>query len=151
MMKISENGVDLITDFEGFVANAYLDPVGIWTVGFGSTRIDGREVKRGDHVTEEEALAALMDDIDEFFGLIEDFIMVELNQNQIDAIGCFVYNIGPEAFKKSTLLTLLNKGDFIGASLQFLRWNQAGGKVQPGLIRRRMAESKLFLEEDDAA
>lgn len=149
MMKISENGVDLITEFEGYVGSAYIDPVGIWTIGFGSTYIFGRPVRRGDVVDEDQALAALVDDVKKFLAQVEDFIQVVIGQNQIDAVACFIYNIGPEAFKRSTLLKLMNEGDMRGAAKQFLRWNRAGNKVMAGLTRRRQAEMELFLNGID--
>ncbi|KQD16250.1 lysozyme [Acinetobacter baumannii] len=70
-----------------------------------------------------------------------------LTQNQFDALVSLAYNIGSGAFKGSTLLKLLNKGDYKGAADQFLVWNKAGGKVMKGLVRRREAERALFLKK----
>lgn len=71
----------------------------------------------------------------------------ELNQNQWDALIIYSFNIGINAFNKSTLLRMVNQGDFKGASRQFERWVYSGGKKLPGLVNRRLKEKALFLGE----
>ncbi|RPI74763.1 MAG: lysozyme, partial [Desulfobacteraceae bacterium] len=71
-----------------------------------------------------------------------------LSQNQFDSLVSLVYNIGAGAFERSTLLRLLNQGDYTGAANQFCLWNKAGGKILPGLIKRRCEETLLFLKEN---
>ena len=150
--QISENGIELAKRHEGFRTKAYLDPVGIPTIGYGLTRYFHREgaprVRMGDIISREEAAFSLGMVMQDFFDQVARQIRVPLSQNQVDAIACFVYNIGPAAFLKSTLLRVLNAGDYIGAAAQFLRWNKASGRVLPGLTTRRGEESELFLEPD---
>lgn len=140
-MKPSQACVDLVKEFEGFRANAYLCPAGVATIGFGTTE----NVKLGDTVTEQEAEELLMNDLIEAAAAIDDLVDVPINQNQYDALTSLVYNIGREAFRNSTLLRLLNGGKGVHeVGTQFLRWNKAGGKVLAGLSRRRAAEAVLF-------
>ena len=150
--QISENGIDLAKRHEGFRAKAYLDPVGIPTIGYGLTRYFHREgaplVRMGDIITRDEASFSLGMVMQDFFDQVARQIRVPLSQNQVDAIASFVYNIGPSAFLKSTCLRMLNDGDYAGAAAQFLRWDKAGGRALPGLTKRRREESELFLEPD---
>jgi len=140
-MKISDAGIDLIKSFEGCRLNAYIDAVGIPTIGYGSTD----DVKMGDTLTQDEAEALLKQDLVRFEECINEYVDVDLNQNEYDALVCFAFNVGCNAVKNSTMLRLINAGDLIGAAQQFKRWDKAGGKPLAGLTRRRLAESKLFL------
>lgn len=143
-MNISNQGLELIKRFEGLHLNAYLDPVGIPTIGYGTIIIAGKPVSMGTTITEAQADAFLRADIDKFANYINQLVNVPLTQEQFDACVSFVYNLGPTNFKKSTLLRLLNNGRYEEAQPQFLRWNKAGGKVLRGLTRRRLAEAALF-------
>lgn len=140
-MKISQDGLNLIKEFEGFRADAYLCPAGVWTIGYGHTG----GVAEWQSVTKQEAEEYLKSDVAFAEDVINEYVEVELTQHQFDALVCFVFNIGANAFRESTLLRLLNQGDSEGAAEQFLRWNKAGGKVLAGLTRRREAERELFL------
>jgi lysozyme len=140
-MKTSKAGIELIKSFEGCRLNAYLDAVGIPTIGYGSTTA----VKMGDTISQDEAETLLRHDLVRFEECINEHVDVDLNQNEYDALVCFAYNVGCNAVRNSTLLRLLNGGDFKGAALQFKRWDKAGGKPLAGLTRRRQAESELFL------
>lgn len=148
-MQISQNGIDLIKQFEGFVPKAYKDAVGVWTIGYGTTKINGKPVTPNMTCTEKEATQWLINDANRFLSIVEPYIKVDLNQNQIDAIASFIYNVGPNAFLNSTLLKKLNAGDFDGAANEFLKWTKATKNgvpvVLPGLVRRRTAEQTLFL------
>ena len=146
-MKISQRGLDLIKDFEGFSSTAYLDVVNIPTIGWGNTfYADGTKVKLGDQISKTDALKLLevianRDFADKIFPLIK----VKVTQNQFDAMVSLAYNIGVGNFLKSTLLKKLNASDFAGAGEEFLKWNKAGGKEVLGLTRRREREKQLFL------
>lgn len=143
--KTGNSGKSLIKQFEGFRATAYLCPAGIWTVGYGTTRINGNKVTKGARVTTEEADMFLEQDLKQFEDCINSTVSVELTQNQFDALVAFVYNVGVGNFQKSTLLKKLNSGDYDAAAEQFLRWDKAGGRTLAGLTRRRKAERELFL------
>ncbi len=144
-MRTSQNGIDLIKSSEGLRLTAYPDP-GTggepWTIGYGATR----GVTQGMTITQDQAERMLVNDIQRFEPSIENLVKVPLNQNQWDALMSFVYNLGAGNLASSTLLKLLNAGDFAGAADQFLRWNKAAGKILPGLTARRAAERALFLE-----
>ncbi len=144
----SDVGVDLISGFEGTRFKAYDDGVGVWTIGTGTTVYpNGAKVKQGDTCTPEQAKAYFKHDLAKFEKTVNESVTVPLNQNQFDALVSLTYNIGSGAFNNSTLLKKLNKGDYQGAADQFLAWKKAGGKVLPGLVRRREAERALFLKK----
>ena len=94
----------------------------------------------------DEAEEQLQRDLKPFAQQIEKAIVVDVNDNQFCALLSFVYNLGIGNFRSSTLLKKLNTGDYRGASLEFPKWNRAGGKVLKGLTRRRLAEQALFNE-----
>ncbi|PUA41447.1 muraminidase [Pseudomonas protegens] len=141
-MRTSQRGLNLIKSFEGLRLQAYQDAVGVWTIGYGTTR----GVKSGMSISKEQAERMLQNDIARFEPEIDRLVKVPLSQNQWDALMSFTYNLGPTNLGSSTLLRLLNAGDYAAAADQFLRWNKAGGRVLPGLTRRRAAERELFLE-----
>ena len=143
-MKMSSNGINLIFGFEGLELKAYDDGMGVWTIGYGTTVINGVKVKKGDTCTIEQAKSYMAQDLKEFESAVDTSVKVTINQNQFDALVSLAYNIGTGTFKSSTLLKKLNAKDYKGASAQFDRWNRAGGKVVQGLVNRRAKERKLF-------
>lgn len=144
IMKTSENGIKLIKRFEGLKTMAYKPTLNdVWTIGYGHTH----GVKKGDTITMEKATEYLKQDIEVFENAINSLVKVELNQNQFDALISFVFNVGIEAFKKSTMLKFINAGHYQLASGQFDRWNKQKGVVLEGLTVRRRAEKELFLKE----
>lgn len=143
-MKISANGINLICGFEDLRLKAYDDGVGVWTIGYGTTVINGVKVKKGDTCTIEQAKSYMTQDLKKFESAVDTSVKVPLNQNQFDALVSLTYNIGTGAFKDSTLLKKLNAKDYKGAAEQFDRWNKGGGKVMQGLVNRRAKERKLF-------
>lgn len=146
-MKTSDKGLALIKKFEGFSAKPYLCLAGVPTIGYGATYYpDGRRVTMQDRpVTEADATAMLRAMLASYEAGIARYVQVPLTQGQYDALVSFAYNLGLAALKSSTLLRLLNARNYAGAAAQFPRWNRAGGKVLPGLTRRREAERKLFV------
>lgn len=142
------NNIDAIKEHEGLRLVAYLDSVGVWTIGYGDT---GPDVVKGLTITKEEAEKRLRKRLVEFEGYVNTYVKVPLKQHQFDALVSLVYNIGPTNFKASTLLKKLNAGDYIGAADQFLVWNKGrvDGKlvVIKGLANRRAKERKQFLGE----
>ncbi|MDH0640607.1 lysozyme [Pseudomonas sp. GD03860] len=141
-MRTSKRGIGLIKSFEGLRLQAYRDVVGVWTIGFGTTR----GVKAGMSITKEQAERMLINDVQRFEPEVERLVKVPLNSSQWDALVSFTYNLGAANLESSTLLRLLNRGDYVGAAEQFPRWNKAGGKELAGLTRRRAAERAMFLE-----
>jgi len=139
-MKTSQKGIDLIKHFEGCELNAYKCPAGVWTIGYG--HIKG--VQEGDVITEQQADEMLVEELNEYENYINTLVTVPLNQNQYDALVSWVYNLGSSNLQASTLLKVLNAGDYDNVPEQIMRWNKAGGKVLEGLTRRRQAEADLF-------
>ena len=146
-MHVSPSGIDLICNFEGKRLMAYDDGVGVWTIGFGTTIYpNGIKVKKGDVCTEAQAKAYMAYDLKKFELAVNNTVNVSLNQNQFDALVSLAYNIGTNAFKNSTLVKMLNAGDYRGAANQFDVWVNAGGKRMQGLVNRRTKEKALFLK-----
>lgn len=156
MSTTKSKAADIIKNFEGIIRDklnpnrviAYQDSVGIWTIGYGSTKnpYTGVKVKQGDFIDENTALDWLQKEIKTRVAAIKKLIKVKVNQNQLDALTSLAYNIGLGAFQSSTLLRLLNNNaPKIQVADQFLRWNKANGKEVKGLTIRRQLERKLFL------
>ncbi|MDH1725063.1 lysozyme [Acinetobacter johnsonii] len=145
-MHISPSGIDLICNFEGLRLKAYDDGVGVWTIGFGTTKYpNGIRVKKGDACTLDQAKAYMQNDLKSFEQTVNNTVKVPLNQNQFDALVSLAYNIGTNAFSKSTLVKKLNANDIRGAADQFDVWVNAGGKRMQGLVNRRAREKALFI------
>ena len=145
-MHISPSGIDLICNFEGKRLTAYDDGVGVWTIGFGTTVYpNGIKVMKGDTCTEAQAKTYMAHDLKKFEATVNKAVTVQLNQNQFDALVSLAYNIGTNAFSKSTLVKKLNANDIRGAADQFDVWVNAGGKRMQGLVNRRAREKALFI------
>jgi lysozyme len=150
-MNISDKGIGFIQRREALRLQAYLDEADIPSIGFGSTMyLNGAKVKMGDTITEEEALNLLMHDIAHRVMCLNGWISGTLAQYQFDAICSFVYNVGLEAFKASTMLKKINAGfDKQSVAAEFDKWvyiTLCGKKVvSAGLATRRGLEKDLFL------
>ena len=103
-MKISKEGIALIKKFEGCELTAYKCAAGVWTKGYGSTW----GVREGDTITQEEADALLEKELEKYTDFVNNAVTQPLNQNQIDAMVSWTYNLGPSNLKSSTALKLLN-------------------------------------------
>lgn len=141
-MTHSEKATALVIEFEGFSAVAYEDGGGRWTIGYGHAE----GVQPNDTCTKLEAVAWLDADLVVADDAIASLVTVPINQNQWDALTSFVYNIGQGNFSVSTVHVRINGGDMQGAADAMLWWNKVDGHVSAGLIRRRTAERRLFLE-----
>ncbi|MBW4521674.1 MAG: lysozyme [Scytolyngbya sp. HA4215-MV1] len=140
--QMNEAGRNLLKEFEGLRLDAYLCPAGVWTIGYGSTF----GVHPGDHITPGEAESRLIKDLDQFEKGVAKLVKVPLTSNQFSALVSFAYNLGLGALEESTLLRVLNKGDYQAAANELLRWDKANGVPLAGLTRRRKAEKELFLK-----
>ena len=139
-MKTSAEGTALIKKFEGCELEAYQCSANVWTIGYGHTK----GVEKGDTISKEEAEEMLVEELHEYENYVNEYVNVALSQNQFDALVSWVYNLGPANLKASTMLKVLNSGEYEDVPAQIKRWNKAGGKVLEGLIRRREAEACLF-------
>jgi len=147
-------GIDAIIRREGSEAKAYRDSAGLLTIGVGhlltkSELASGKVVIGGEPVKWKDGLTA--DEIQNLLG--QDLREAEeavvrhapgLNDNQFDALVSLVFNIGVSAFAGSTLLRRIREGDLGAVPAQILRWNRSGGRVVPGLVRRREDEARQW-------
>lgn len=143
-MKLSQRGIDLIKQFEGYSQKAYPDPAtggAPWTIGYGTTK----GVKPGMVITAEQAENMLRDDVAKFESGVSSLITSPTTQGQFDAMVSLAYNIGLGNFGKSTLLKKHNARCYTCAADQFRVWNRANGKVMNGLTKRRAAEREVYM------
>lgn len=144
-MNISQKGINLIKKFEGLRLDSYLCPANVWTIGYGHTQpVNGKKIARGMKIDEVEAERLLRCDLVKFEDGVNKLVKVPMTQGKFDALVSFAFNLGLGALSTSTLLKKMNAKDYAGAEAEFKRWNQAGGKVLPGLIQRRAAEAAMF-------
>ncbi|MEX2716767.1 MAG: lysozyme [Candidatus Sigynarchaeota archaeon] len=150
---VSPKGVRFVAQFEGFSLNLRNDPAGNCEIGFGHLVHRGpcngtepEEFKRG--ITKERALELLAQDLREAAAAVARLVKVPLTQAQFDALVSFVFNVGPGNFSRSTLLKLLNQGDYASVPTQLNRYVFADGRKLAGLVRRRQAEGRLFATGD---
>lgn len=142
-MKTSNKGIELIKRHEGFRSKAYKCPADVWTIGYGHTR----GVNNGDVITKEQGERFLRQDLQHAEGVVNSQHL-NLTQCQFDALVSLVFNIGSGNFMRSTLLRKA-KADANDSSIayEFSRWKYGGGKVLPGLVRRRKDESDLYFQK----
>ena len=146
-MSVNQATLNLIKEFEGCKLTAYQDIVGIWTIGYGTTAAAGLGIvpAKGMTITQERAEDLLRQGVEKFAATVDAMITAKVNANQFGASVSLAYNIGPNAYAKSTVLRELNAGNYDKAAAAFQMWNKAGGEVVKGLVRRREAERQLFL------
>lgn len=139
-MEFSAQGYDVIKRFEGFSPSPYRDAQG-WSIGYGHFILPGENLSWIDQAQADELLRK---DAAIAVSAVNQMVKVPLSQNQFDALVSFVYNVGTGAFGSSTLLRLLNAGDYSGAASQFDRWNKSQNQVLTALVERRAKERELF-------
>lgn len=138
--RINEAGLKLIKSFEGLSLKAYLCPAKVWTIGYGST---GPHVSAGKIITEAEAEELLREDLERFEAAVAK-AAPDATDNQFAAMVSLAFNVGEAGVLKSTVMRKHLAGDHVGAASAFAMWNKAGGRVLPGLTRRRAAEAQLY-------
>lgn len=138
--EIGPAGLDLIKQFEGCRLTAYLCPARVPTIGYGHT---GPEVHVGHTITQADADRLLADDLDRFEHAV-DGAAPGASQAMFDAMVALAFNIGIGGFLKSSVLRLHKAGDHRRAADAFGLWNKGGGKILPGLVRRRAEEANLY-------
>jgi lysozyme len=139
-VNYSKQGITLTESFEGVRLTAYQDSVGRWTIGYGHTA----GVQPGDVCTQEQADEWLQEDMAWAERVVNALVTIPLSQGEFDALVDFTFNLGSGSLQHSTLLSLVNAGDFEAAALEFEKWDHAGGVVVAGLLRRRQAEEAEF-------
>lgn len=138
----------LIRDYEKCRLKAYMPTADdVPTIGWGST---GPDIKLGMTWTQAQADARFAADLARFAGKVSGLLgAAPTTQAQYDALVSFAYNVGygDGGLKTSTLLRMHKAGDYVGAALQFARWNKQNGKVLNGLTKRRAAEAAIYRGE----
>ena len=146
-MEISNKGLDLIKNFEGFYSKPYLDPIGIPTIGYGATYYPNKVkvTMKDEAISKEYATELLKVMLVSYENDVKRLVKSKLTQVQFDALVSFTYNLGSVNLGKSTLLKKVNANPNDKTIRdEFLEWNKAGGKVFNGLTRRRNAEANLY-------
>jgi len=170
-MKLSKTGEDLMHKYEGFRSRPYLCPAHIWTIGYGhvlyqeqirlpvvrpegKTKADIPMIRSEFPLKPEDNRVWTKAEIDELFredvatferGVLRLVPGVVGRQGSFDALVSISFNFGLGNLQRSTIRMRANRGDWAGAAEAFMSWSKAGGKVLPGLVRRRKAEIALFL------
>ena len=145
-MKLSDNGLRLIKQSEGFVDHEYTDCAGVKTCGYGHAIKPGETFPAT--ITEDQATEILLKDVGGAEDAVTRMVKVPVTQGKYDALVDFVFNLGAGRLEHSTLLKMLNEGKYDQAGLQLLDWTLAGGVRQGGLVRRREAELVLWRTPD---
>jgi len=138
--NLAYTGVGLTEQFEGCALTPYQDVAGVWTNGYGNTH----RVVPGVAITQAQAETDLLANIQWACAVVLNAVTVPLTQGEFNALVDFVFNEGSGHFASSTLLNLLNAGNYAAAAKQFEVWDVAGGQVVAGLLRRRIAEEDEF-------
>lgn len=151
-MKINSKGIEILKKFEGIKLKPYLDSGGIPTIGIGTTIYDnGKKVTMKDPaISVQRAEDLLKNHVASLEKAITSLVKVTVSDDQFSALICLVYNIGIGAFTNSTLLKVLNLGQYDKAADQFLVWNKVNSKVVDGLTKRRESEKTLFVSSNKA-
>jgi lysozyme len=154
-MQVGQRGKNLFKEWEGLITHEYLDSGGAPTIGIGHllTRsqrtsgklvIGGRAVDYRDGLTDQQCWDLLDQDLGDSEGTVNEAVKVPMNQNQFDALVSFTFNVGDNAFRRSTLLKLLNQGQYDQVPEQLRRWIRDNGHIVQGLINRREKEIALW-------
>lgn len=148
MTEAIEIAASLCRHFEGLILKPYLCPAGYWTIGYGTVwKPDGTQVQPTDApISKETAEAWLISELTRTYlpGVLRASPSLLANPKALGALTDFAYNLGVGRYRASTLRKRVDEGDWVGAREQLVRWNRAGGKVLPGLVRRRQAELKFL-------
>lgn len=146
-MRTSQRGLEVIKEFEGFRAEAYKPiPSDPWTIGYGFTK----GVRSGDTMTREQAEQRLRSELSQYEAGVMRATGGIVTQAQFDALVSFAWNVGVAGMSGSSVIKAHNRGDYQAAARAFALWNKAGGKVWPGLTRRRAAEAAMYLSGEPA-
>ncbi len=154
-MIMSEKGLDLLAQWEGIELTVYKDVAGLPTIGVGhlltqdelssgKIYIQDKTIRYTNGLTKNQVMQLLAQDIENVEKFVADQVQVELKPHQFDTLVSFTFNVGNSAFKNSTLLKILNKGNYSEIPNQLTRWIYSGGKKIRGLINRRNNEIALW-------
>lgn len=149
-MKMTPEGLALIRQYEGFRGTAYRCPAGVWTIGYGHTSQAGPpSVMPGMTMSEGRAREVLAEDVRMFASGVRASLKRPVSDAQFSALVSFAFNVGLGAFRSSSVLRAVNAGDMAAVPRRLQLWVKGGGKVLPGLVRRRAAEAAMFAGGSD--
>ncbi len=139
-------GIAIIRKYEGLKLRAYICPSGLPTIGYGATfYMNGSRVQIGDVITIDHADKLLHFQVRLFADEVRRTVKSNINDNQLGALVSFCFNIGGAAFGRSTLAKKVNANPSDSTIRnEFMRWTRGGGKVLPGLVKRREEETNLY-------
>ncbi len=139
-------GIAIIRKYEGLRLQAYICPSGLATIGFGATFYEnGTRVQLGDKISRDRADQLLFFQVKLFAEEVRRTVKSNINENQLGALVSFCFNVGGAAFAKSTLAKKVNANPSDSTIRnEFMRWTRGGGKVLPGLVKRREEEANLY-------
>ena len=144
MRHITQAGIDLIKQFEGFSPTIYICPAGYPTIGYGHVVKPQEREQFAGGISTEQAEALLRQDVQTAERAVLRLITVPLTDGQFDALVSFTFNLGAGALQRSTLRRKVNRGDHAALPSEFRKWVWAGGSKLEGLVRRRNEEANLY-------
>jgi lysozyme len=144
MRHITQAGIDLIKQFEGFWPTVYICPAGYPTIGYGHLIKPHEREQFASGITTAQAETLLRQDVQTAERAVLRLITVPLTDGQFDALVSFTFNLGAGALQRSTLRRRVNRGDHAAVPAEFRKWVWAGGRRLEGLVRRRGAEASLY-------
>ncbi len=144
MRSVTQVGVDIIKEYEGFSSTPYMCPANYVTVGYGHLVLPHETHLFESGITMKQAEWLLRIDVKKAERAVLRLINVPLLDNQFDSLVSFTYNLGAGALQRSTLRRVINRGEHHDVARQLNRWVYAGGKKLKGLVRRRVAEGLLY-------
>jgi len=142
-MTISDNGINFIKSFEKFVDHIYLCEAKVKTIGYGHA-VRPREIFK-EPISKEYGEEILRKDLITAMYGVKRYINIPLTQGQYDALVSFSFNLGNGSLQRSSLRMKINRGEYLEAANEFLKWIYAGGKKSKGLLKRRIKEREIFL------
>ena len=154
-MRVSDKGIELLKELEGWRAKAYLDSVGKLTIGWGHVIVPGDGITPDDTIDKVKGTSLLKRDLNWAEMCVTRNVPDNISQNQFDALVLFTYNVGCAAYNSSTLYRFIHQSDFDAAAKEFPRWNKGrvDGKLVEikGLTNRRAKEQDLFNTKENEA
>ena len=144
MRHVSQDGLALVKRFEGFSPTIYFCPAGYPTIGFGHVVLEQERERLAAGISEEEAEALLAHDLEAAERAVLRLITVPLTDGQFDTLCDFTFNLGGGALQRSTLRAKINRGEHADVPAELMKWTRGGGRILPGLVRRRKAEADLY-------
>jgi len=141
---ITDNGLKLITSFEGFSSTIYKDSASLPTIGYGHLILPQELTSFESGITKSQAEVLLKADLQVAECAVSRLIKIPLSQNQFDSLVSFTFNLGSATLQRSTLRAKVNRAEHDSVPVEFMRWVYAGGKIISGLVKRRQVEASLY-------